>query len=106
MCRAGRSAVPGWANAIGFLLVLIVFVFLVVGAATVFSWLFTTLGLVRSVPPARDTAARQQRAFDTIRAFGGTYEVEDSSAGRPVVPGVLPCRRRPPLRGPSANGSR
>jgi len=45
--RNGRSAVPGWANAIGFLLVLIVFVFLVVGAATVFSWLFTTLGLVR-----------------------------------------------------------
>jgi len=45
--RAGRSAVPGWANAIGFLLVLVVFVFLVVGAATVFSWLFTTLGLAR-----------------------------------------------------------
>ncbi len=45
--RVGRSAVPGWANAIGFLLVLVVLVFLVVGAATVFAWLFSTLGLVR-----------------------------------------------------------
>jgi hypothetical protein len=45
--RAGRSAVPGWANAVGFLLVLIVFLFLLVGAVTVFSWLSTTLGWAR-----------------------------------------------------------
>jgi hypothetical protein len=45
--RAGRSPVPSWANAIGFLLALIVLVFLVVGAATVFSWLFASMGLSR-----------------------------------------------------------
>jgi len=45
--RAGRSAVPGWANAVGFLLVLIVFLFLLVGAVTVFSWLSTTVGWAR-----------------------------------------------------------
>ena len=42
--RAGGSRVPGWANAIGFVLVVLVLVFLLVGAVTVFSWLFSALG--------------------------------------------------------------
>jgi hypothetical protein len=46
--RAGGSGgVPAWASAIGFLLVLLVLVFLLVGAITVFSWLFAALGWVR-----------------------------------------------------------
>jgi len=44
--RAGGS-VPGWANALGFLLVVLVFLFLLVGAVTVFSWLSSALGWVR-----------------------------------------------------------
>lgn len=45
--RAGRSPVPGWANAIGFVLVLLVLLFLLVGAVSVFSWLSTSLGWTR-----------------------------------------------------------
>ena len=45
--RAGGSRVPGWASAIGFLLVLLVLVFLLVGGVTVFSWLFSVLGWAR-----------------------------------------------------------
>jgi hypothetical protein len=45
--RAGGSSVPAWASAIGFLLVVLVVVFLLVGGITVFSWLFAALGWVR-----------------------------------------------------------
>ena len=45
--RAGGSRVPAWASAIGFLLVLLVLIFLLVGGVTVFSWLFSALGWVR-----------------------------------------------------------
>jgi hypothetical protein len=45
--RARGSALPAWASAIGFLLVLVVLLFLLVGAVTVFSWLFATLGWLR-----------------------------------------------------------
>ena len=45
--RVGGSRVPGWANAIGFLLVLLLLLFLLVGSLTVFSWLFTALGWAR-----------------------------------------------------------
>ena len=45
--RAGGSRVPAWASAIGFLLVLLVLVFLLVGGVTVFSWLFSVLGWAR-----------------------------------------------------------
>lgn len=52
---------------------------------TYFGSAWATLGLVRSVPPALDTAARQQRAFDAIRAFDGKHEVDENRPGRPVV---------------------
>jgi hypothetical protein len=52
---------------------------------TYFGSAWATLGLVRSVPAALDTAARQQQAFDSIRAFGGKYEVDEKTPGRPVV---------------------
>jgi hypothetical protein len=52
---------------------------------TYFGSAWATLGLVRSVPAALDTAARQQRAFDAIREYGGKYEVEEKTPGRPVV---------------------
>ena len=45
--REGGSRVPAWASAIGFLLVLLVLVFLLVGGVTVFSWLFSVLGWAR-----------------------------------------------------------
>jgi hypothetical protein len=46
---------------------------------------WATLGLVRSVASPLDTPARQQRAFDSVRAFGGTYEADETIPGRPVV---------------------
>jgi hypothetical protein len=52
---------------------------------TYFGSAWATLGLVRLVPAPPDTPARRQRAFDTIRGFGGTYEVDEHSPGRPVV---------------------
>ncbi|MEX2306813.1 MAG: prenyltransferase/squalene oxidase repeat-containing protein [Pirellulales bacterium] len=52
---------------------------------TYFGSAWATLGLVRSSPPALDLAARQQRAFDSIRAFGGTFELDEASPGKPVV---------------------
>jgi hypothetical protein len=42
--RTGGSRVPAWANALGYLLVLLVILFLVVGGVTVFSWLFALGG--------------------------------------------------------------
>jgi hypothetical protein len=45
--RADGSAVPAWASAIGFLLIIAVLVFLILGGVTFFSWLFDTLGWVR-----------------------------------------------------------
>jgi hypothetical protein len=52
---------------------------------TYFGSAWGTLGLVRSVPPARDTAARRQRAFDEIKGYHGTYDVDKESPDRPVV---------------------
>ena len=57
---------------------------------TYFGSAWATLGLVRSVPPALDTVAKQQQAFDTIRAFGGKYEVDENRPGRPVVRVAVP----------------
>jgi len=39
-----RAAVPAWANAIGYLLVIAVVSFAVLGSVTFFSWLFGVLG--------------------------------------------------------------
>jgi hypothetical protein len=52
---------------------------------TYFGSAWATIGLVRSVPPAPDTAARRQRAFDEIKAYHGTYDVAKGSPGQPVV---------------------
>jgi Squalene-hopene cyclase C-terminal domain len=52
---------------------------------TYFGSAWATLALVRSVPAPIDTPARQQRALDFIRGYGGTYEVDEGSPGRPVV---------------------
>jgi len=57
---------------------------------TYFGSAWATLGLVRFVPPAPDTAARRQRAFDSIRMFGGEYQVDEKRAGRPVVRVAVP----------------
>jgi len=38
------SSVPGWANGIGYVLVIAVVVFAVLGSVTFFSWLFRVLG--------------------------------------------------------------
>jgi hypothetical protein len=50
-----------------------------------FGTAWATLGLVRFVPamPAPDTI--QQRAFDAIRGYSGTYEVDQGATGKPVV---------------------
>ena len=45
--RAAGASVPGWANAIGFALVLLVVLFLLIGSVTFFAWLFAALGLAR-----------------------------------------------------------
>lgn len=45
--RAAAAPVPAWASAIGFVLVIAVLVFLVLGGVTFFSWLFATLGWAR-----------------------------------------------------------
>lgn len=42
--RAATGRVPAWASAIGFVGVLLVLAFVVVGAATVFGWLLGLLG--------------------------------------------------------------
>lgn len=52
---------------------------------TYFGSAWAALGLVRSVPTAPDTTARQQRAFDEIRGFHGKYDVDEKSPDRPVV---------------------
>ena len=43
----GRAsqAVPAWANAIGYLVILALALFVIVGGATVFGWLFSAMGL-------------------------------------------------------------
>jgi hypothetical protein len=45
--RSAGSQVPAWASAIGFLLVVLVLLFLVIGSVTFFGWLFDVLGWVR-----------------------------------------------------------
>lgn len=45
--RDAGAAVPGWANAIGFALVILVVLFLLIGSVTFFGWLFSILGLAR-----------------------------------------------------------
>jgi hypothetical protein len=52
---------------------------------TYFGSAWAMIGLVRSVPPAPDTPARRQRAFDQIKAYHGTYDVDKESPDRPVV---------------------
>ena len=52
---------------------------------TYFGAAWATLGLVRFVPSAVDSPARQQRAFDNIRAFHGKYELDEQQPGKPVV---------------------
>jgi hypothetical protein len=52
---------------------------------TYFGSAWATLGLVRSVPPTFDLAARQQRAFDSIKTLSGTYTVDEKSPEKPVV---------------------
>jgi hypothetical protein len=38
-------SVPGWANAIGYLVIVALALFVIVGGATVFGWLFSAVGL-------------------------------------------------------------
>jgi hypothetical protein len=45
--RVSGSAVPGWANGLGFALVLLVLVFMVIGSVTFFGWLFAAFGWLR-----------------------------------------------------------
>jgi hypothetical protein len=52
---------------------------------TYFGSAWATIGLVRSVPPPPDTAARRQRAFDAIKGYHGTFAVDETSPDRPVV---------------------
>src|SRR5262249_54691757 len=52
---------------------------------TYFGSAWATLGLVRSVPVAADTAERQQHAIDVIRAFHGKYDPDAASPVLPVV---------------------
>lgn len=52
---------------------------------TYFGSAWATIGLVRSTPPAADTADSRQRAFDGIRAFHGKYAVDEKSPERPVI---------------------
>src|SRR5262245_48931796 len=52
---------------------------------THFGSAWAVLGLVRTVPPPPDTAARQQQAFDEIRMFHGKYEADEKRPDRPVV---------------------
>lgn len=46
---------------------------------------WATLGLVRWVPPALDVATRQQKTFEFLKLFRGTYEVDEQREGKPVV---------------------
>ena len=52
---------------------------------TYFGSAWATLGLVRTVPSALDTIAKQQRAFDQIRGFHGKFDVDETRPERPVV---------------------
>ncbi len=52
---------------------------------TYFGSAWGTLGLVRSVPPVLNLAARQQQAFDAIRKFSGTYKMDENNPGKPVI---------------------
>lgn len=52
---------------------------------TYFGSAWATLGLVRSVPSAPDTAPKQQRAFDSIKALSGKYKVDEKRPGKPVI---------------------
>ncbi len=44
---SGQAAVPGWASAIGFVGVVLILGFVVLGGATFFGWLLDVLGLLR-----------------------------------------------------------
>jgi N-acyl-D-amino-acid deacylase len=50
-----------------------------------FGTAWATLGLVRFVPPALDTATRQKRAVDYLRTFSGIYEVDENIPEKPIV---------------------
>jgi hypothetical protein len=52
---------------------------------TYFGSAWATLGLVRSVPSAPDTAPKRQHAFDEILAFHGKYTVDETAPDRPVI---------------------
>lgn len=52
---------------------------------TYFGSAWGTLGLVRSVPSAADTAARQQAAFDNIKGFHGKFTTDDADPIKPVI---------------------
>ena len=52
---------------------------------TYFGSAWATLGLVRSVPAAPDSAEKQQHAFDEIKRFHGKFEVDEKSPDRPVL---------------------
>jgi hypothetical protein len=43
--RRPQAAVPVWASALGYLLILTILAFVLVGGVTVFGWLFDALGL-------------------------------------------------------------
>lgn len=52
---------------------------------TYFGSAWAMLGLIRFVPSAPDTPAKQQDAFNEIKAFHGKYEVDETLADKPVV---------------------
>lgn len=51
---------------------------------TYFGSAWATIGFARMVPPTLDFAARQQRAFDSIKMYSGTFEVDEKIAEKPV----------------------
>jgi hypothetical protein len=52
---------------------------------TYFGSAWATIGLVRTVPSPPDTPPRRQHAFDEIKRFHGTFDVDESSPDQPVV---------------------
>jgi hypothetical protein len=52
---------------------------------THFGTAWATLGIVRFVPPTLDVDTRQRLAFEFLRSFSGSYEVDQNVPGKPVV---------------------
>ena len=52
---------------------------------TYFGSAWATLGLVRSVPPVLEPARKQQIAIDMIRQLSGSFDVDETSADKPVT---------------------